>query len=186
MSLQKERSDEKAGASAIALNPITTIDGILSTYDDANRSEVKRGLKVWIKKIYHDDANARRACLVEYSALSSGDGIIADPDAREDARHVTPGLWWDMHGESMPKLMKIAMKVLSQPVSSSASERSWSTAKWIQTPSMKHETLRNRVFIHANSRLERDVALSLVQTPTWSDPESDESRASPPPYDESG
>ena len=58
---------------------------------------------------------------------------MADLDAREDARHVTPGLWWDMHGESMPKLQKIALKVLSQPVSSSASERSWSSAKWIQT-----------------------------------------------------
>ena len=40
---------------------------------------------------------------------------------------------------------------------------------------MKNETLENRVFIHANSRLERKIAIKTVRKHQWSDPESSES-----------
>ena len=40
---------------------------------------------------------------------------------------------------------------------------------------MKNETLENRVFIHANSRLERKIAIKTFRKHQFSDPESSES-----------
>ncbi|KAF8405303.1 hypothetical protein HHK36_010206 [Tetracentron sinense] len=64
--------------------------------------------------------------------------------------------WWQFHGGSTPQLRNIAIKVLSQSVSTSSAERVWSTYSYI------HSVKRNRlnstradslVYIHSNLRL---------------------------------
>ncbi|OMO51384.1 hypothetical protein COLO4_37694 [Corchorus olitorius] len=64
--------------------------------------------------------------------------------------------WWSTYGSETPKLMEVAKIVLSQPISSSSTERAWNTYSYI------HNVKRNRlnctradklVFIHSNIRL---------------------------------
>ena len=65
--------------------------------------------------------------------------------------------WWSNYGSETPELQEVAIKVLSQPISSSSAERNWSTYSYI------HNVKRNRlncsradklVFIHSNIRLQ--------------------------------
>ncbi|XP_061990696.1 uncharacterized protein LOC133709101 [Rosa rugosa] len=64
--------------------------------------------------------------------------------------------WWSTYGSQVPELAEVAQKVLAQLVSSSSTERNWSTYSYI------HSVKRNRlnaeradklVFIHSNIRL---------------------------------
>ncbi|KAJ1426311.1 Ribonuclease H-like superfamily [Sesbania bispinosa] len=71
-------------------------------------------------------------------------------------RRAWPKEWWIMYGSSIPKLQSIALKLLSQPPSSSCCERNWSTYSFIH--SMKRNRLNPKraedlVFIHTNLRL---------------------------------
>lgn len=69
---------------------------------------------------------------------------------------MTPKEWWITYGSAVLKLQSIALKLLSQPCSSSCAERNWSTYLFI------HSIKRNRlnpkraedlVFVHTNIRL---------------------------------
>ncbi|KAJ1443109.1 Ribonuclease H-like superfamily [Sesbania bispinosa] len=77
-------------------------------------------------------------------------------DRIEDRWNLKPKEWWIMYGSSIPKLQSIALKLLSQPSSSSCCERNWSTYSFIH--SMKRNRLNPKraedlVFIHTNLRL---------------------------------
>jgi hypothetical protein len=88
--------------------------------------------------------------------------------------------WWGLYGGGCPELQRVAVRVLSQVISSSASERNWSTYGFI------HSKLRNRltlaraeqlVFAHTNGRLlDKTSAISYEeQFPVWdSDPEEED------------
>uniref|UniRef100_A0A803N8U3 HAT C-terminal dimerisation domain-containing protein n=1 Tax=Chenopodium quinoa TaxID=63459 RepID=A0A803N8U3_CHEQI len=76
--------------------------------------------------------------------------------AKVDAVTMSPISWWSTYGAETPELAEIAVKVLSQPITSSSAERVWSTYSYI------HNIKRNRlnylradkfVFIHTNIRL---------------------------------
>ena len=43
---------------------------------------------------------------------------------------------------------------------------------------MKHRALQNRVYIHANSRLEQSLGINLRRTRTWGEPETESSEPS--------
>ena len=63
---------------------------------------------------------------------------------------------WINHGQSVPLLQKIALKLLNQPASSSCCERNWSTYSFMH--SMKRNKLtperaEDLVFVHSNLRL---------------------------------
>ena len=49
------------------------------------------------------------------------------------------GVWWDYCGDCLPVLQKYAIRILSQPCSSSACERNWSAWEAAQTK------MRNRL-----------------------------------------
>ncbi|KAF7844401.1 Dimer_Tnp_hAT domain-containing protein [Senna tora] len=64
-----------------------------------------------------------------------------------------PKEWWTMYGSSAPLLQNLALKLLSQPSSSSCCERNWSTYSFIH--SMKRnkinpERAEDLVFVHTN------------------------------------
>ncbi|XP_077233735.1 uncharacterized protein LOC143876015 isoform X2 [Tasmannia lanceolata] len=78
--------------------------------------------------------------------------------AREDTKDpkVSVTKWWHFHGIHIPELQSVAIKILSQPISTSSAERVWSTYSFI------HNVKRNRlnshradtlVYIHSNLRL---------------------------------
>lgn len=65
-------------------------------------------------------------------------------------------LWWEDYGGNTPNLQKVAIKILSQPASSSRCERNWSTFEHIHSKKRNrftHERLNDLVFVHYNLRL---------------------------------
>lgn len=61
------------------------------------------------------------------------EGTFEDISVRNNAKEMSPGKWWKVYGLHMPELRSIATRVLSQPVSASASERNWSIYGQIKT-----------------------------------------------------
>ncbi|XP_077223205.1 uncharacterized protein LOC143856807 [Tasmannia lanceolata] len=85
-------------------------------------------------------------------------GRFSSKFAREDAKdpNVCVTKWWNFHGSHVPELQSVAIKILSQPISTSSAERVWSMYSFI------HNVKRNRlnshradtiVYIHSNLRL---------------------------------
>ncbi|XP_077223765.1 uncharacterized protein LOC143857234 [Tasmannia lanceolata] len=85
-------------------------------------------------------------------------GRFSSKFARDDAKdpNVCVTKWWNFHGSHVPELQSVAIKILSQPISTSSAERVWSTYSFI------HNVKRNRlnshradtlVYIHSNLRL---------------------------------
>ena len=61
--------------------------------------------------------------------------------------------WWTNHGQSIPSLMSLATKLLSQPASSSCCERNWSTYSLIHNVmrnALTPEHAEDLVFVHSN------------------------------------
>ncbi|KAK9690186.1 hypothetical protein RND81_09G110000 [Saponaria officinalis] len=82
--------------------------------------------------------------------------IFGTKAAQVDSVTMDAITWWSTYGCETPELAVIAIKILSQPISSSSAERNWSTYKFI------HSVIRNKlnniradklVFIHENLRL---------------------------------
>ncbi|KAL4383909.1 hypothetical protein GQ457_15G017470 [Hibiscus cannabinus] len=105
-----------------------------------------------------------------------GTSIVSD--GWIDATTMSPISWWSTYASETPELAEIAIRVLSQPISSSSAERVWSTYSYI------HNIKRNRlnakradklVFIHSNIRLLSRFTTSYKEGPCkkWViDPES--------------
>ncbi|GAU32553.1 hypothetical protein TSUD_218110 [Trifolium subterraneum] len=107
-------------------------------------------------KSYFQDVSERREALAEFVKFSSAEGELGQFDSLLDRWNLTPKEWWVTYGSSIPKLQSIALKLFSQPTSSSSAERNWSTNGFIQ--SMKRNKLNPKraedlVFIHTNLRL---------------------------------
>lgn len=68
------------------------------------------------------------------------------------------GIWWDMWGGVVPILQNMAIKVLSQPTSSSACERNWSAFEAAHTKKRKRmepEKLQDLVYVRMNNHFKR-------------------------------
>ncbi|KAL4295556.1 hypothetical protein GQ457_12G000260 [Hibiscus cannabinus] len=95
-------------------------------------------------------------------------GMFGTSHARIDATTMSLISWWSTYGSETPELAEIAIRVLSQPISSSSTERVWSTYSYI------HNIKRNRlnakhadklVFIHSNIRLLSRFTTSYKEGP---------------------
>ncbi|WOG95402.1 hypothetical protein DCAR_0414720 [Daucus carota subsp. sativus] len=92
----------------------------------------------------------------QLSRFQAKEGIFGTPAARIDAVSMSPISWWSTYGSETLELTDIALKVLSQPISSSSAERVWRTysfihnAKWNRLNATRDDKL---VFIHSNARL---------------------------------
>ncbi|KAJ1403117.1 Ribonuclease H-like superfamily [Sesbania bispinosa] len=92
----------------------------------------------------------------EFVKFSSAGEELGQFDSLRDRWNLKPKEWWIMYGSAIPKLQSIALKLLSQPSSSSCCERNWSTYSFIH--SMKRNRLNPKraedlVCIHTNLRL---------------------------------
>ncbi len=86
--------------------------------------------------------------------------------------------FWDMFGHNSPSLKPLAMKILSQVVSSSACERSWSTYDFIHNDRrnrLNPERAEDLVFIFSNLRLLVKLMSEDYQEefPEWSGDDED-------------
>ncbi|XP_047339582.1 uncharacterized protein LOC124943061 [Impatiens glandulifera] len=107
-------------------------------------------------KRYFPSSEARTAVNIEFARFSGQMDIFGCPDSVEERGIMEPRMWWIVRGASATNLQKIALKLLSQPCSSSCCERNWSTYSFI------HSIRRNKilpkraedlVFVHNNLRL---------------------------------
>ncbi|XP_066312707.1 putative transcriptional regulator tpeD [Miscanthus floridulus] len=108
----------------------------------------------------------------EYSRFSSCSEEFNDPDSIHDRWAVSPMTWWTNHGQSVPQLMSLAMKLLSQPASSSCCERNWSTYSFIHSVkrnALTPERAEDLVFVHSNLRhlSRRTDAYKTGETMMW-------------------
>ncbi|KAK9285537.1 hypothetical protein L1049_024732 [Liquidambar formosana] len=66
------------------------------------------------------------------------------------------GIWWDYCGDSLPILRKYAIRILSQPCSSSSCERNWSAFEAAQTKKRNRlapKMLDNLVYVRMNTMM---------------------------------
>ena len=108
----------------------------------------------------------------EYARFSSFSEEFNDPDSIHDRWAVSPMTWWTNHGQSVPLLMGLAMKLLSQPASSSCCERNWSTYSFIHSVkrnALTPERAEDLVFVHSNLRhlSRRTDAYKKGETRMW-------------------
>ncbi|XP_062188472.1 uncharacterized protein LOC133891748 isoform X2 [Phragmites australis] len=91
----------------------------------------------------------------EYARFSSCSEEFNDPDSLHDRWFVSPMTWWTNHGQSVPLLMNLAIKLVSQPASSSCCERNWSTYSFIHSVkrnALTPERAEDLVYVHSNLR----------------------------------
>lgn len=85
--------------------------------------EVMRGVEEAFRRIADGDAE-RKIFQEEFTAFHMKKGMYALPAMQTDATTMTPIDWWSHYGSKTPNLAEVALKVLSQPISSSLAERS--------------------------------------------------------------
>nr|XP_043631554.1 uncharacterized protein LOC122603007 [Erigeron canadensis] len=140
-------------------------------------SEVVNGVMEAFQRIAEDD-DEFTIYRDQYAFFHTKKGIYAKKTTQADAMTMDPIDWWSTYGSATPQLAEVAIKVLSQPISSSSAERNWSTYSHI------HNVKRNRlnskradklVFIHSNIRCQSRLQESYKSGPNkrWDmDPES--------------
>jgi len=116
------------------------VKGLLEAFDKIGESETKR-----------------RLLRQKMSAFQALEGIFRLVATEDDATFMSHIAWWSTYGSHIPKLANVAKKVLSQPISSSSAERTWSTYSEIH--SVKQNKLNSTrvdklVFINSNIRLQ--------------------------------
>lgn len=107
-------------------------------------------------KKYFPDQDERRLVNTEYAKFSGCLEHFGDADSMIDRGAMEPIVWWLAHGASTPMLQSLALKLLSQPCSSSCCERNWSTYSFIHSMrrnKMTPQRCEDLVFVHSNIRL---------------------------------
>lgn len=108
----------------------------------------------------------------EYARFSTCSQEFGEHDSVSDRWDCDPMTWWSNHGQSIPLLQSLAIRLISQPASSSCCERNWITYSFIH--SMKRNALtpehaEDLVYIHSNLRLlsRRSDAYKNGETRMW-------------------
>ncbi|KAJ7971487.1 Dimer_Tnp_hAT domain-containing protein [Quillaja saponaria] len=121
---------------------------------------------------YFLNSDDRKMATMEYARFSGRQDIFGDFDSLQDRWSLEPKAWWLVYGVSTPLLQKVALKLLSQPCSSSCCERNWSTYSFIH--SMKRNKMTPKraedlVYIHTNLRLlsRKNESYTTGQSKMW-------------------
>jgi hypothetical protein len=94
--------------------------------------------------------------------------MYALPSVKQDAYNMDVIDWWETYGSETPELAAVAIRVLSQPISSSSAERVWSTFEFIHSAKrnkLNVKTADKLVFVHSNLRLLSRVTESYKKGP---------------------
>lgn len=118
--------------------------------------EVVEGIMKAFHKIAENEKEEKtlREQFVTFHMKKGMYGMLA---AQVDATTMDPIDWWSTYGSETPELQEVAVRILSQPVSSSSAERNWSTYSYILN--VKRNRLNSTraeklVCIHSNIRLQ--------------------------------
>lgn len=102
----------------------------------------------------------------EYDAFKAREekAELKDPVVWQNASVMPANVWWDNFGTRLPALQKLAMRVLTAPVSSSAGERNWSAYNHViseRRTRLTSERAKQLVYIYTNSRVLKKNMLSF-------------------------
>ena len=102
------------------------------------------------------DASVRRKIRDQLANYRSFRGAFGCADAQEDMLKIGAALWWEDFGSDGPELQQLAIRILSQAVSSSCLEQLWSSYSHIASKKRNRlgvERANDLVFINANLRM---------------------------------
>ena len=123
------------------------------------------------------DADTRRKIRDQLSAYRSFRGSFGCADAQEDRFRVGAALWWEDFGSEGPELQQLAVRILSQAVSSSCLEQLWSSYSHIASKKRNRlgvEKANDLVFVSANLRMLCKVATAKADPFTQWEMEQEE------------
>ncbi|KAL6573184.1 hypothetical protein OROMI_012800 [Orobanche minor] len=118
---------------------LEVVQGVLEAFDKIGENEGER-------MVYRH----------QLAKFQGKQGMFGSLAVKIDAVTMSPISWWSTYGDETPELSEVAIKVLSQPISSSSAELVWTTNSYI------HNVKRNQlnsvpadklVYIHSNIRL---------------------------------
>ena len=118
--------------------------------------EVITGLHAMIERIFINDIQLQVRAVQQHATFRAQQGLFARPMAIAAAKEMPAYAWWMSFGAHVPQLQQVAIRVLAQVTSASASERNWSTFEFIHSKKrnrLKCKRVRDVVFVHANLRL---------------------------------
>jgi len=87
-----------------------------------------------VERTFKEDVQSQVKAMQQHETyIASGHGLFSRPMAEAAAKEMPAFRWWLAFGAHVPELQKIAVRVLSQVTSASASERNWSAFDFIHT-----------------------------------------------------
>lgn len=89
-------------------------------------------------------------------AFKKAQGMFGSNLAREARTTTSPGMWWELYGDSAPGLQRAAVRILSQVCSTLNFERDWSSIQQIHSErrnKLDKETLNDLIYVHYNLKL---------------------------------
>jgi hypothetical protein len=135
--------------------------------------EVMSDFHTVVERVFKDNVQAQVKAIQQHATYRAGHGLFSRPMADAAAKEMPAFRWWLAFGAHVPELQRVAVRVLSQVTSSSASERNWSTFDFIHTKKRNRlhcKRVRDIVYVHSNLRLStklQDVAYTEGKIP-WS------------------
>jgi len=79
--------------------------------------------------------------------------MYAMPAMKLDGYNMDAIDWWEAYGSKAPNLVEVAVRILSQPISSSSAKRICSTYEYIHSAKrnkLNAKTANKLVFVHSN------------------------------------
>ncbi len=86
-----------------------------------------------VERVHKDDVQAQVKAIQQHSTYRAGHGLFSRAVVHAAVKDMPAFRWWLAFGAHVPELQKVAVRVLSQVTSASASERNWSTFEFIHT-----------------------------------------------------
>jgi len=130
-------------------------------FEHASNVEAYAEFLTMCDHVHGENSPEAAKCLVQYSMYKDKRGVFAHTSVWNSSRLMRAAEWWRVNGVSTPELQKVAVRVLSAPVSAGAGERVWSAFGLVLSDlrnRMTSEHAKKLVYVNMNSRALEKVA----------------------------
>ena len=126
--------------------------------------DVMKAVLEAVKKFGNGD-NEQKILRQQFSYFIFKKGMYAMSAAKLHGYNMDAIYWWEAYGSETPNLAAVAVRILSQPISSSLAERIQSTYEYIHNAKRNKLNVDKLVFVHVYLRLLSRVIESYKQGP---------------------
>ncbi|XP_049935506.1 uncharacterized protein LOC116258805 isoform X2 [Nymphaea colorata] len=154
-----DKSNTPLHCMAYSLNPKyytkKWLEGTVGRVCPNQDHEISKNRISCMERLY-TDPYVRKQVTSEYARFCIGNFDSLDAVVAREDEDLSPFDWWSVYGSEMPALQKLALRLVSQPVTLSCCKRNLSTYFHIQN--IKRNELTNKhvedlVFVHSNLHL---------------------------------